>query len=82
MRSTAERRWKTRCIHKRREIDARRRWYLNGDGTMPYIARETPTPCSCPMCSYKNSWRRKSEKRRMRNGEHTAIREFYNDSNE
>lgn len=38
---------------------------------------EDPTLCSCSMCSAKNSWHARSEKRRMRNEERQKIREFY-----
>lgn len=33
--------------------------------------------CSCPMCSAKNSWYSKSERRKMRRKEQREIEEYY-----
>lgn len=38
---------------------------------------ETPTLCSCSICSYKNSWNFKKDRRKMRDEGRKKVDEFY-----
>ena len=77
MQPKAERRWKTICKHRKRKKMLKFAWGYEITDECGYGGLEDPKICSCPMCSFKNGWEFKSDRRRMRNGKRKAIREFY-----
>jgi len=77
MRTKSFRRWKTLCKHKKRHKFLSRAW---GTETPSVGGLEDPKLCSCMLCSPRNGYTARPKKRKMRNGERKAIREYYKES--